>query len=74
MGARGQSNTRVVILAGGFGTRLAEKTEVIPKPIVEIGGRPILWHMKHYAYHSEEGAMETAVQDIQTAVNHPSQS
>lgn len=51
MEARGQSNTRVVILAGGFGTRLSEETDVIPKPMVEIGGKPILWHiMKIYAY------------------------
>ena len=43
---------KVVILAGGFGTRLAEETEIKPKPMVEIGGRPILWHiMKHYAHH-----------------------
>lgn len=43
---------KVVILAGGFGTRLAEETEVRPKPMVEIGGRPILWHiMKHYAHY-----------------------
>jgi glucose-1-phosphate cytidylyltransferase len=40
----------VVILCGGMGTRLAEYTEVRPKPLVEIGGKPILWHiMKHYA-------------------------
>jgi glucose-1-phosphate cytidylyltransferase len=39
----------VVILAGGMGTRLREETEVLPKPMVEIGGRPILWHiMKTY--------------------------
>jgi glucose-1-phosphate cytidylyltransferase len=43
---------KVVILAGGSGSRLAEETEVKPKPMVEIGGRPILWHiMKIYAHH-----------------------
>ena len=43
---------KVVILAGGQGTRLAEETETRPKPMVDIGGRPILWHiMKHYAHH-----------------------
>ncbi|MHC5025014.1 MAG: glucose-1-phosphate cytidylyltransferase [Planctomycetota bacterium] len=41
---------KVALLAGGVGTRLAEETEIRPKPMVEIGGRPILWHiMMHYA-------------------------
>jgi glucose-1-phosphate cytidylyltransferase len=42
---------KVVILCGGMGTRLREETDVRPKPMVEIGERPILWHiMKHYAH------------------------
>lgn len=45
---------KVVILAGGFGTRLSEETVNIPKPMVEIGGKPILWHImkiySHYGY------------------------
>jgi glucose-1-phosphate cytidylyltransferase len=43
---------KVVILAGGVGTRISEETQVKPKPMVEIGGKPILWHiMKIYAAH-----------------------
>lgn len=41
---------KVVILAGGFGTRLSEYTKLVPKPMIEIGNKPILWHiMNHYA-------------------------
>jgi len=44
---------KVVILAGGFGTRLSEETDLRPKPMVEIGGKPILWHiMKIYSHYS----------------------
>lgn len=43
---------QAVILAGGFGTRISEESAVRPKPMVEIGGQPILWHiMKIYASH-----------------------
>ena len=46
---------KVAILAGGKGTRLAEETEIRPKPMVAIGGRPILWHiMKHYAHYGHK--------------------
>lgn len=42
---------KVVILAGGFGTRLGEYTNLVPKPMVQIGGKPILWHiMQSYAH------------------------
>jgi glucose-1-phosphate cytidylyltransferase len=45
---------KVVLLAGGFGTRLSEETDIKPKPMVEIGGKPILWHImklySHYGY------------------------
>lgn len=42
----------VVILCGGKGTRLKEQTETVPKPLIEIGGKPILWHiMKIYSHH-----------------------
>ena len=44
----------VLILAGGFGTRLSEETDFIPKPLVKIGGKAIIWHImktySHYGY------------------------
>ena len=50
---------KVVILAGGYGTRLSEETEILPKPMIEIGGRPLLWHlMKSFA---EQGFNEFVV-------------
>lgn len=43
---------KVVILAGGFGTRISEESHLKPKPMIEIGGKPILWHiMKEYSYY-----------------------
>jgi glucose-1-phosphate cytidylyltransferase len=43
---------KAVILAGGLGTRISEETDLRPKPMIEIGGKPILWHiMKTYSFH-----------------------
>ena len=43
---------KVVLLAGGFGVRISEESQYKPKPMVDIGGMPILWHiMKEYSYH-----------------------
>ena len=48
----GEPNVKAVILAGGLGSRLSEETTTKPKPMIEIGGRPILWHiMKSYSCH-----------------------
>src|ERR1700739_1565163 len=52
MEERKQNGMKAVILAGGLGTRVAEETSVRAKPMVEIGGRPILWHiLKIYSHH-----------------------
>ena len=49
---RPEQSMQVVILAGGLGTRISEESSVRPKPMVEIGGKPILWHiMKSYMAH-----------------------
>jgi len=43
---------KAVILAGGFGTRISEETQVKPKPLIEIGNYPLLWHiMKNYTFY-----------------------
>ena len=43
---------KVLILAGGYGTRISEYTDAIPKPMIEVGGKPLIWHiMQHYAYY-----------------------
>mgnify|MGYP002525899570 CR=1 FL=1 len=45
-----KKNTKLVILAGGLGSRLSEETHIIPKPLIEIGEMPIIWHiMKYYS-------------------------
>src|SRR6266571_4398852 len=44
-GRMGDRTMKVVILAGGFGSRLSEETILRPKPMVEVGGKPILWHI-----------------------------
>ena len=44
---------KAVILAGGYGTRLAEETKIKPKPLVKIGNKPIIWHIiKIYSFYS----------------------
>ena len=63
---------KVVVLAGGMGTRLAEETEVRPKPMVEVGGRPLLWHiMKIYAQFGHQEFV-VALADLYHRGRHPS--
>lgn len=45
---------KVVILAGGFGTRISEESQFKPKPMVELGGMPIIWHMWKFVGKSKE--------------------
>jgi glucose-1-phosphate cytidylyltransferase len=50
---------KAVLLAGGLGTRIAEETALRPKPMIEIGGKPILWHiMKMYSASEVSGLIE----------------
>lgn len=57
--AKGRHEMKAVILAGGLGTRISEESHLRPKPMIEIGGRPILWHiMKTYGAH---GVMEFVI-------------
>ena len=52
----------VVILCGGKGTRLSDETTYKPKPLVEIGGKPILWHiMKSYSYYGINAGLFTSL-------------
>ena len=47
-----EKKMKVVLLAGGFGTRISEESHLRPKPMIDIGGKPILWHiMKEYSYY-----------------------
>jgi hypothetical protein len=52
---------KVAILAGGLGTRLSEETSINPKPVVEIGGRPILWHSSRTGYNLKVTNMQAAI-------------
>ena len=59
---------KIIILAGGFGTILSEYTETIPKPMVEIGGKPIIWHiMKRYSMYGFNNFYLALVGQINTS-------
>src|ERR1700734_1698162 len=62
--------TKVVLLCGGLGTRLREETEFRPKPMVEVGGRPVLWHIMkilgHYGISDVVGCTGYKSEDIKT--------
>ena len=69
---------KVVILAGGYGTRLHEETKKIPKPMVKIGHNPILWHiMKIYSYYGFNdfiiccGYKKILLMNISKKIQHP---
>jgi len=66
---------KVVILAGGFGTRISEETHLKPKPMIEIGDKPVLWHiMKTYSHFGFNDSLSvlatraTALKNISTTI------
>jgi len=62
---------KAVILAGGLGTRLSEETDLKPKPIIEIGGKPILWHiMKIYSAHGINDFVICMIKDTYLNLEH----
>ena len=65
---------KTVILAGGFGTRISEESQFKPKPMIEIGGKPILWHiMKEYSYYGYNDFIICAgykQYEEETCINH----
>ena len=61
---------KAVLFAGGFGTRLSEATNLIPKPMVEIGGKPILWHiMKTYSHYGTMNSSSAAATNNMSSKN-----
>lgn len=52
---------KAVIFAGGLGTRFSEQTQYMPKPMIEIGGKPILWHIMKYMPHMTSRSLSFAV-------------
>ena len=62
---------KAVILAGGLGSRIVEETHLIPKPMIEIGGKPILWHiMKYYSSYGFNRFILPLGYKAQTIINY----
>ena len=58
-----EKTMKVVILAGGFGSRISEGSDLKPKPMVEIGDKPILWHIMKYTIHHSDSTISSYVSD-----------
>ena len=68
----GESDMKVVILAGGYGTRISEESHLKPKPMIEIGGKPILWHiMKEYSYYGFNDFTQGNKMEVHSNVSEP---